>query len=91
MIKEKQNQILKQLNKFSTKLIGKLRDLSETDWAIQSRCDDWTVKDVISHLSSVLTNYLIFIDSAKNEENILDDPNSLRPEPGTLDLSLIHI
>ena len=32
-----------------------------------------------------MTNYLIFIDSAKNEENLLDDPNSSRPEPGNLD------
>jgi len=85
LIKEKQNQILKQLNKFSPKFIGQLRDLSETDWAIQSRCDDWTVKDVMSHLSSVLTTYRIIIDSAKNEENILDDPNNSRDEPGKLD------
>ena len=82
---EKQDQILKQLNEFRPRLIQQLRKLSENEWAAQSRCDDWTVKDVMAHLSSVLTNYLIFIDSAKNEENILDDPNSSRDEPGTLD------
>jgi len=82
---EKQDQILKQLNEFCPRLIQQLRKLSEDDWARKSRCDDWTVKDVMAHLSSVLTNYLIFIDSAKNEENILDDPNSSRDEPGTLD------
>ena len=82
---EKQDQILKQLNEFCPRLIQQLRKLSEDDWATKSRCDDWTVKDVMAHLSSVLTNYLIFIDSAKNEENILDDPNSSRDEPGTLD------
>ena len=82
---EKQDQILKQLNEFCPRLIERLRKLSEDDWATKSRCDDWTVKDVMAHLSSVLTNYLIFIDSAKNEENILDDPNSSRDEPGTLD------
>ena len=82
---EKQDQILKQLNEFCPRLIKQLRKLSEDDWARKSRCDDWTVKDVMAHLSSVLTNYLIFIDSAKNEENILDDPNSSRDEPGTLD------
>ena len=82
---EKQDQILKQLNEFCPRLIQKLRKLSEDDWARKSRCDDWTVKDVMAHLSSVLTNYLIFRDSAKNEENILDDPNSSRDEPGTLD------
>ena len=85
LIKEKQDQILKQLNGFSPKLIYQLKNLTEEDWSTQSRCDDWTVKDVMAHLSSVLTNYLIFIDSAKNEENILDDPNSSRDEPGTLD------
>ena len=82
---EKQDQILKQLNEFCPRLIQELRKLSEDDWATKSRCDDWTVKDVMAHLSSVLTNYLIFIDSAKNEENILDDPNNSRDEPGTLD------
>ena len=82
---EKQDQILKQLNEFCPRLIQQLRKLSEDDWATKSRCDDWTVKDVMAHLSSVLTNYLIFIDSAKNEENILDDPNSSRDEPGILD------
>ena len=82
---EKQDQILKQLNEFRPRLIQQLRKLSEDDWATKSRCDDWTVKDVMAHLSSVLTNYLIFIDSAKNEENILDDPNNSRDEPGTLD------
>ena len=85
LIKEKQDQILKQLNGFSPKLIYQLKNLTEEDWSTQSRCDDWTVKDVMAHLSSVLTNYLIFIDSAKNKENILDDPNNLRDEPGTLD------
>ena len=85
MIKGKQNQILQQLNGFCPNLIGQLKNLTEEDWSTQSRCDDWTVKDVMAHLSSVLTNYLIFIDSAKNEENILDDPNSSRDEPGTLD------
>ena len=85
MLKEKQNQILQQLNGFSPKLICQLKNLTEKDWSTQSRCDDWTVKDVMAHLSSVLTNYLIFIDSAKNEENILDDLNSSRVEPGTLD------
>jgi len=82
---EKQDQILKQLNEFCPRLIQQLRKLSEDDWAAQSRCDDWTVKDVIAHLSAVLTNYLIFITSAKNEENILDDPNVSRDEPGILD------
>ena len=85
MIKEKQNQILQQLNEFSPRLTNQLKNLPEQSWASQSHCDDWTVKDVIAHLSSVLTNYLIFIDSAKNEENLLDDPNSSRPEPGNLD------
>ena len=85
MIKEKQDQILKQLNGFSPKLIYQLKNLTEEDWSTQSRCDDWTVKDVMAHLSSVLTNYLIIIDSAKNKENILDDPNNSRDEPGTLD------
>ena len=70
MIKGKQNQILQQLNGFCPNLIGQLKNLTEEGWSTQSRCDDWTVKDVMAHLSSVLTNYLIFIDSAKNEENI---------------------
>jgi len=82
---EKQDQILKQLNEFCPRLIQQLRKLSEDDWAAQSRCDDWTVKDVIAHLSPVLTNYLIFITSAKKEENILDDPNLSFSEPGVLD------
>ena len=85
LIKEKQNQILQRLNEFSPRLTNQLKSLTEDDWSAQSRCDDWTVKDVMAHLSSVLTNYLIFIDSAKNEENILNDPNSPRPEPGKLD------
>ena len=82
---EKQDEILNQLNEFCPRLIQQLRKLSEDDWAAQSRCDDWTVKDVIAHLSSVLTNYLIFITSARKEENILDDPNVAFPEPGVLD------
>ena len=85
LIKEKQDQILKQLNGFSPKLIYQLKNLTEEDWSTQSRCDDWTVKDVMAHLSSVLTNYLIIIDSAKNKKNILDAPNNSRDEPGTLD------
>jgi len=82
---EKQDEILKQLNEFCPRLIERLRKLSEDDWATKSRCDDWTVKDVMAHLSSVLTNYLIFITSAKKEENILDDPNLSFSEPGVLD------
>ena len=82
---EKRDQILKQLNEFYPRLIQQLRKLSEDDWAAQSRCDDWTVKDVIAHLSRVLPNYLIFITSAKKEENILDDPNLAFSEPGVLD------
>ena len=82
---EKQDEILKQLNEFCPRLIQQLRKLSEDDWAAQSRCDDWTVKDVIAHLSRVLPNYLIFITSAKKEENILDDPNLAFSEPGVLD------
>ena len=82
---EKRDQILKQLNEFYPRLIQQLRKLSEDDWAAQSRCDDWTVKDVIAHLSRVLPNYLIFITSAKKEENILDDPNLPFSEPGVLD------
>jgi len=82
---EKQDQILKQLNEFCPRLIQQLRKLSEDDWAAQSRCDDWTVKDVIAHLSPVLVNFLIFITSAKKEENILDDPNLAFSEPGVFD------
>ena len=82
---EKRDQILKQLNEFYPRLIQQLRKLSEDDWAAQSRCDDWTVKDVIAHLSPVLANFLIFITSAKKEENILDDPNLSFSEPGVLD------
>ena len=82
---EKQDQILKQLNEFRPRLIQQLRKLSEDEWAAQSRCDDWTVKEVIAHLSPVLANYLIFITSAKKEENILDDPNLSFNEPGVLD------
>ena len=82
---EKRDQILKQLNEFYPRLIQQLRKLSEDDWAAQSRCDDWTVKDVIAHLSPVLANFLIFITSAKKEENILDDPNLAFSEPGVLD------
>ena len=82
---EKRDQILKQLNEFCPRLIQQLRKLSEDDWAAQSRCDDWTVKDVIAHLSPVLANFLIFITSAKKEENILDDPNLSFSEPGVLD------
>jgi len=82
---EKQDEILKQLNEFCPRLIKQLRKLSEDDWAAQSRCDDWTVKDVIAHLSPVLANFLIFITSAKKEENILDDPNLAFSEPGVLD------
>ena len=82
---EKRDQILKQLNEFYPRLIQQLRKLSEDDWAAQSRCDDWTVKDVIAHLSPVLANFLIFITSAKKEENILDDPNLPFSEPGVLD------
>ena len=82
---EKQDEILKQLNEFCPRLIQQLRKLSEDDWAAQSRCDDWTVKDVIAHLSPVLANFLIFITSAKKEENILDDPNLSFSEPGVLD------
>lgn len=29
-----------------------LRSLSEADWSTPSRCDSWTVKDVVGHLSS---------------------------------------
>ena len=82
---EKQDQILKQLNEFHPRLIQQLRKLSEDEWAAQSRCDDWTVKEVIAHLSPVLANYLIFITSAKKEKNILDDPNLSFNEPGVLD------
>ena len=82
---EKQDEILKQLNEFCPRLIQQLRKLSEDDWAAQSRCDDWTVKDVIAHLSPVLANFLIFITSAKKEENILDDPNLAFSEPGVFD------
>nr|MCS5660320.1 maleylpyruvate isomerase family mycothiol-dependent enzyme [Dehalococcoidia bacterium] len=82
---EKQDEILKQLNEFSPRLIHQLRKLSEDDWAAQSRCDDWTVKDVIAHLSPLFGYYLMFITSAKKEENILDDPNSPFPEPGVFD------
>jgi uncharacterized protein (TIGR03083 family) len=82
---EKQDHILKQLNEFCPRLIHQLRKLSGDDWAAQSRCDDWTVKDVIAHLSPLLARYLIFITSAKKEENILDDPNVAFPEPGVLD------
>lgn len=82
---EKQDEILKQLNEFCPRLIQQLRKLSEDDWAAQSRCDDWTVKDVIAHLSPVLANFLIFITSAKKEENILDDPNLSFSEPGVFD------
>ena len=82
---EKQDQILNQLNEFCPRLIQQLRKLSEDDWAAQSRCDDWTVKDVIAHLSPLLARFLIFITSAKKEENILDDPNVAFPEPGVLD------
>ena len=82
---EKRDQILKQLNELYPRLIQQLRKLSEDDWAAQSRCDDWTVKDVIAHLSPVLANFLIFITSAKKEENILDDPNLAFSEPGVLD------
>ena len=82
---EKQDQILKQLNEFRPRLIQQLRKLSEDEWAAQSRCDDWTVKEVIAHLSPVLANYLIFITSAKKEKNILDDPNLSFNEPGVLD------
>lgn len=82
---EKQDEILKQLNEFCPRLIQQLRKLSEDDWAAQSRCDDWTVKDVIAHLSPVFANFLIFITSAKKEENILDDPNLAFSEPGILD------
>ena len=82
---EKQDHILKQLNEFCPRLIQQLRKFSEDDWAAQSRCDDWTVKDVIAHLSPLLARYLIFITSAKKEENILDDPNVAFPEPGVLD------
>ncbi|SVE18719.1 uncharacterized protein METZ01_LOCUS471573, partial [marine metagenome] len=52
MIKGKQDQVLQQLNSFSPKLIGQLKNLTEEDWSAQSRCDDWTVKDVMAHLSS---------------------------------------
>ena len=82
---EKQDQILKQLNEFRPRLIQQLRKLSEDEWAAQSRCDDWTVKEVIAHLSPVLANYLIFITSAKKGKNILDDPNLSFNEPGVLD------
>ena len=82
---EKQDHILKQLNEFCPRLIHQLRKLSGDDWAAQSRCDDWTVKDVIAHLSPVLANFLIFITSAKKEENILDDPNLAFSEPGVFD------
>ena len=82
---EKQDHILKQLNEFCPRLIQQLRKLSEDDWAAQSRCDDWTVKDVIAHLSPLLARYLIFITSAKKEENILDDPNLAFSEPGVFD------
>ena len=82
---EKQDEILKQLNEFCPRLIQQLRKLSEDDWVTKSRCNDWTVKDVIAHLSPVLANYLIFITSAKKEENILDDPNLSFSEPGVLD------
>ena len=82
---EKQDEILKQLNEFCPRLIQQLRKLSEDDWAAQSRCDDWTVKDVIAHLSPVFANFLIFTTSAKKEENILDDPNLAFSEPGVFD------
>ena len=45
------NQILEQLNAFLPKLIERVNNLSENDWSSQSRCEDWTVKEVIYHLT----------------------------------------
>lgn len=28
-------------------------DLAETDWAVQSLCPDWTVRDVVNHVTSI--------------------------------------
>jgi uncharacterized protein (TIGR03083 family) len=33
-------------------LAGDLRGLSDEDWAKPSLCDDWTVRDVLAHMTS---------------------------------------
>ena len=82
---EKHFQILEQLNIFSPTLITRLENLSEEDWSTQSRCSDWTVKDVMSHLTTVLATYLQIIETAKNTEDIRNNPKISYSEPGTLD------
>jgi len=82
---EKRSQILEQLNRFSPNLIDRIKTLSEKDWSAQSRCSDWTVKDVMSHLTTVLATYLQIIETAKNTEDIRNNPKISYSEPGTLD------
>jgi uncharacterized protein (TIGR03083 family) len=82
---EKHSQILRQLNRFSPTLIDRLETLTEKDWSTQSRCSDWTVKDVMSHLTTALATYLQIIETAKNTEDIRNNPKISYSEPGTLD------
>ncbi|PZC41232.1 MAG: Mycothiol maleylpyruvate isomerase N-terminal domain-containing protein [Chloroflexi bacterium] len=82
---EKHSQILGQLNRFSPTLIDRFETLTEKDWSTQSRCSDWTVKDVMSHLTTALATYLQIIETAKNTEDIRNNPKISYSEPGTLD------
>lgn len=76
---------MEQLNDFLPKLIERVNDLSENDWSSPSRCEDWTVKEVIYHLTSALTMYFHVIDTAKNAGDIQNNPNINYREPGTAD------
>lgn len=82
---EKREQILEHLKAFSPRLIRKFGNLSETEWAKQSRCKDWTVKDVISHMTWVFTNYFHIIETAKNGSDIRKNPNISFRQPGKID------
>ena len=79
------NQILEQLNHFSPKLIERINNLTESEWTTQSRCEDWTVKEVIYHLTSALTMYFHVIDTAQKAGDIRDNPNINYMEPGIVD------
>ena len=37
------------------RLEAMLADLATDEWAAPSRCDDWTVQDVVAHLAGVNT------------------------------------
>ncbi len=45
-----------------------LGSLSPSDWATESRCDGWSVKDVVAHLASVNEFWMLSISSGASGE-----------------------